>query len=109
MRGDPEDRPKIASEGRFRRILAVSVSEATVLPDFGAAANDDRLPNHADRRCSRRPEACRLRRRTSAERSLALVVLLGNQQFAQDVKVAAQHTHRHIALEARLAVIATAL
>ena len=44
----------MASEGRFRRIPAVSVSEATFLPDFGAAAHDDRLPNHADRRCSRR-------------------------------------------------------
>jgi len=99
----------MASEGRFRRISAVSVSEATFLPDFGAAANDDRLPNHADRRCSRRPVACRLRRRTSAERSLALGVLLGNQQFAQDVKVASQHAHRHITLKACLAVVATAL
>jgi hypothetical protein len=109
VRGDPEDRPKIASEGHFRWILAVPVRETTFLPDFGAAANDDRLPNHADRCCLGRPEACRLRSRTSAERSLALVVLLGNQQFAQDVKVAAQHTHRHITLKPRLAVIATAL
>ena len=38
VRGAPEDRPKIASEGHFRPILAVSVREATFLPDLGAAA-----------------------------------------------------------------------